>query len=189
MYFSKYSQLDPWNMSKTVCKLLCFLCLVEIFQAVAVLVWLGWKKGPNESSYTSHVQNGSIQDWYWGVSANIVHLIYIYCRCYLLTITNGLLAIAVLLLAYYNKRVFAVMPLSRNISPLVKQFAQILEPPLLNSQPSTKKPITTPSFSILQSTLCLKCYMLLDCNKAFKLASSASWRNYSKRMALLQILV
>jgi hypothetical protein len=39
-------------------------------------VCLGWVKGQNESSDTSHVQYGSIQDWYWGVSTDTVHWIY-----------------------------------------------------------------------------------------------------------------
>ena len=39
-------------------------------------VCLGWKKDPNESSYTSHVQYESIQDSYWWVSANTVHQIH-----------------------------------------------------------------------------------------------------------------
>ena len=37
---------------------------------------LGWKKGPNETSYTSHVQYGSIKDWYSCVSAKGAPLDY-----------------------------------------------------------------------------------------------------------------
>jgi hypothetical protein len=46
---------------------------------------LGWKKDPNESSYTSHVLYRFVQDWYGCDSANAVHWINGRCQlwCFL----------------------------------------------------------------------------------------------------------